>query len=541
VSYKLDSRSGNEQEFVDMVAKCDRAGVAVMVDLVMNHMASPYVQSPLAEQGKQCGKNETTQKDSTLPCQGWAGTSYGNRAVDHYEPEDFHHYRENMLSNCAFPPYVNNQHICDLQALPDLDTESRKVQGRLQDFIRHLFEIGVRMLRVDAGAHMYPDSMAQILLPFPMEYITFELYPQMLGGNVKEQVGAMGTITNFEYGKTVAERLFDTWDGLNSSQPAGFYKLVDLQPPIPEYRCDHPPPCDNPYSLYDESLSIIFLDNHDQQRMLWKGVPRDTKVSPVCKYDGTDIKNCWPMYKHGLDYHLGMLFMLVWPYGDAVRLMSSYAFESSDQGPPGVRQDSRHDPVAPVRCRGTPDTSPVTKQYDSDQDKAWVCEHRWMGVAAMVRVRQLLAREPGEIIDITVYADHHHPGRLAFEIPCRENCELMDNASKQEVFVAMQKGHNWVTRHGGNKSWELTGRTTGMPQATYCNLAVQPGPLPEPQKWTGSCGGPEGNLITVRRNLSSGLVTFVNGSVPAGGAVVLHVAYSYNRSGSLARLDIRTG
>ncbi|VDK83896.1 unnamed protein product [Cylicostephanus goldi] len=38
VSYKLISRSGNEEEFKDMVDRCNKVGVRIIVDAVINHM-----------------------------------------------------------------------------------------------------------------------------------------------------------------------------------------------------------------------------------------------------------------------------------------------------------------------------------------------------------------------------------------------------------------------------------------------------------------------------------------------------------------------
>ena len=40
VSYKLISRSGNEQQFRDMVNRCNAVGVRIYVDAVINHMAA---------------------------------------------------------------------------------------------------------------------------------------------------------------------------------------------------------------------------------------------------------------------------------------------------------------------------------------------------------------------------------------------------------------------------------------------------------------------------------------------------------------------
>ncbi|CAJ0596070.1 unnamed protein product [Cylicocyclus nassatus] len=39
ISYKLISRSGNEEEFKDMVERCNKVGVRIVVDAVINHMS----------------------------------------------------------------------------------------------------------------------------------------------------------------------------------------------------------------------------------------------------------------------------------------------------------------------------------------------------------------------------------------------------------------------------------------------------------------------------------------------------------------------
>jgi len=40
VSYKLVSRSGNEQQFRDMVSRCNAVGVRIYVDAIINHMSA---------------------------------------------------------------------------------------------------------------------------------------------------------------------------------------------------------------------------------------------------------------------------------------------------------------------------------------------------------------------------------------------------------------------------------------------------------------------------------------------------------------------
>ena len=38
VSYKLESRSGNRDQFINMVQRCRNAGLMVVADMVINHM-----------------------------------------------------------------------------------------------------------------------------------------------------------------------------------------------------------------------------------------------------------------------------------------------------------------------------------------------------------------------------------------------------------------------------------------------------------------------------------------------------------------------
>ncbi|CAK0867768.1 unnamed protein product [Prorocentrum cordatum] len=179
VSYKLDSRSGTETEFIDMVRTCRNAGVSIMVDTVINHMASKVLVWPESDNiDKPFECDETAGPASNLKCEGWSGTRYGDRHFwegnASYLPEEFHHYSGTVRSNCALPPWTNNRHLCDLQGLPDLDTEQKRVVEKLTKMLARLYEIGVTMLRVDAAMLIYPVSTAQILQTLPWDYVVQE-------------------------------------------------------------------------------------------------------------------------------------------------------------------------------------------------------------------------------------------------------------------------------------------------------------------------------------------------------------------------------
>jgi alpha-amylase len=86
VTYNLISRSGNESEFIDMINRCKKSGVAIIVDAVINHMA--------AGSGVAIG-----------------GSSYGGRSYPSYSPQDFHHNDGNTGANCQVNNYYDKYNV----------------------------------------------------------------------------------------------------------------------------------------------------------------------------------------------------------------------------------------------------------------------------------------------------------------------------------------------------------------------------------------------------------------------------------------------
>lgn len=86
VTYNFISRSGNETQFIDMISRCKAAGVGIIVDAVINHMA--------AGSGVGIG-----------------GSSYGSRQYPYYGPQDFHHYDGNSQANCQVNNYNDKYNV----------------------------------------------------------------------------------------------------------------------------------------------------------------------------------------------------------------------------------------------------------------------------------------------------------------------------------------------------------------------------------------------------------------------------------------------
>jgi alpha-amylase len=141
VSYALTSRSGDREAFVDMVERCQAAGVGILVDAVINHMA---------------GIGEGV---------GIAGTRYTPfRYGDLYTRDaDFNHcgrHEDDHIRDYQDRYEVQN---CHLLSLADLATGSDSVRERIADYLQGLLDLGVTGFRIDAAKHMPAEDIGAIL------------------------------------------------------------------------------------------------------------------------------------------------------------------------------------------------------------------------------------------------------------------------------------------------------------------------------------------------------------------------------------------
>jgi len=110
-----------------------------------------------------------------------------------------------------------------------------------------------------------------------------------------------------------------------------------------------------PWGFIKDSNTLIFVDNHDNQRGHGAGLP---------------VLN----YKESRLYKLATAFTLAWPYG-VTRVMSSYQFEADWTGPPSD---------------GNFNTLPVPVNPDLTCGGGWICEHRWQQIYQMVGFRNVV-------------------------------------------------------------------------------------------------------------------------------------------------------
>lgn len=221
VSYNLISRSGNETQFKDMVSRCNKVGVGIIVDAVINHMAA--------------GSGTGT-----------GGTTYGNRAYSGtYSQNDFHHTSNNANSNCQVTNYNDKYNVqyCDLVGLPDLLTSSSYVQSTIAGYINKMAGYGITGIRIDAAKHQDAAEMSGYISKFvPGLYINQEVIGSSGEAVQPYMYYSLGHVTEFAYATQLDPNL------LNENKMTYLDTFGEA------------------WGLMPSSSACAFLDNHDTQR-----------------------------------------------------------------------------------------------------------------------------------------------------------------------------------------------------------------------------------------------------------------------------------
>ncbi|WP_025618448.1 carbohydrate-binding module family 20 domain-containing protein [Salinispora cortesiana] len=275
VSYQLESRFGNREQFASMVTTCHDAGVRVYVDAVVNHMAG------------------TNNPPGT---RGYAGTEfsgYDYPAVP-YGGGDFHRPGDNCPTDGSINDWDNEAQVtsCELLSLADLYTEKEYVRDKIAGYLNDLIGLGVDGFRVDAVKHIRKDDFAAILNRLDdtvaegrRPYVAQEIFDG--ANNPALQARAFignGDVLDFAYAK-----------GIRSA----FQGSISALQNIPNWNLDAPSA--NVFSM---------VTNHDLER------------------DGVVLS-----YKDGTDYVLANYFALAYPHGKP-SVFDSFTWSDRNQSPP---------------------------------------------------------------------------------------------------------------------------------------------------------------------------------------------------------------
>jgi alpha-amylase len=221
VSYKIFSRSGDEEAFRRMVETCHGAGVKIYADAVINHTADQ-------ERGPGVGGTPYRRKDHpTIP----------------YHAEHYH-------ADCKIEPddYNNNAdkvRNCQLSNLPDLNTGLPHVQDKLAGYLRHLGDdLRVDGIRIDGAKHMAPGELQVILEKAGRPWAFLEVIGARGEVVQPSQYTYLAHVTDFKYGTDIAQKFRGDFNG-NLSQLRTLGETWDLVP---------------------SDKAVVFIDNHDRER-----------------------------------------------------------------------------------------------------------------------------------------------------------------------------------------------------------------------------------------------------------------------------------
>lgn len=134
VSYRIAGRLGDRAAFANMVNACHAAGVKVVVDTVINHMAA----------GSGTGTG------------GSSYTKYGYPGL--YSSWDMDDCTAQITN---YQDRVNVQY-CELVGLADLDTGEEYVRTKIAGYMNDLLSLGVDGFRIDAAKHIPAADLAAI-------------------------------------------------------------------------------------------------------------------------------------------------------------------------------------------------------------------------------------------------------------------------------------------------------------------------------------------------------------------------------------------
>ncbi|WP_330330101.1 alpha-amylase family glycosyl hydrolase [Streptomyces sp. NBC_00536] len=215
VSYKIAGRLGDRAGFKAMVDTCHTAGVKVVADSVINHMAA---------------------SDGT----GTGGSSYTKYNYPGlYSGADMDDCRA-TISNYQDRANIQN---CELVQLADLDTGEEYVRGRIAGYLNDLLSLGVDGFRIDAAKHMPAADLANIKsrLTKPDAYWKQEaIYGAGEAVSPSEYLGN-GDVQEFRYARDL-KRIFQN-ENLASLKNFG-----------------------EAWGYMPSGQAAVFVDNHDTER-----------------------------------------------------------------------------------------------------------------------------------------------------------------------------------------------------------------------------------------------------------------------------------
>uniref|UniRef100_A0A3Q4H3T5 Alpha-amylase n=1 Tax=Neolamprologus brichardi TaxID=32507 RepID=A0A3Q4H3T5_NEOBR len=263
VSYNLCSRSGSEAELKDMITRCNKVGVNIYVDAVINHM---------------CGSGGGTGTHSS--CGSWFDASNEDFPSVPYSHLDFNDYKcktgSGEIENYGDIYQVRD---CRLVGLLDLALEKDYVRGKVAEYMNKLINMGVAGFRVDGCKHMWPGDLS--IVYGRLNNLNTQWFPSGSRPFIYQEVSFSGQTVSRAAIRQDGITAYTNQTILNWGEGWGFMA---------------------------NGNAVVFTDNHDNQRGSGAG--------------GASILTFWDPRL----YKMAVGFMLAHPYG-VTRVMSSYRWD----------------------------------------------------------------------------------------------------------------------------------------------------------------------------------------------------------------------
>ncbi|MER0445256.1 carbohydrate-binding module family 20 domain-containing protein [Streptomyces sp. Edi4] len=288
VSYKIAGRLGDRASFQHMVDTCHAAGVKVVADAVINHMAAG------------------------------SGTGTGGSTYTKYNYPGI--YQSADMDDCTSPVtnYADRWNVqhCELVGLADLDTGEPYVRTRIAQYLNDLLSLGVDGLRIDAAKHIAAEDIGAIKsqLSNPNVYLKQEvIYGAGEAVQPSEYLGN-GDVQEFRYGRDL-KRVFtgeklaelknfgEAWGYVPSTQAGVFVDNWDTErngstlsyKDGADYTLAQVFTLAWPYGSPDVHSGYEFTDND-------AGPPNGGTVK-ACHADGWKCQHRWPQIQSMVGFH----------------------------------------------------------------------------------------------------------------------------------------------------------------------------------------------------------------------------------------------
>lgn len=303
----------------------------------------------------------------------------------------------NFHPTCALVDFNDAYQVrnCELVGLHDLNQTKEDTRNKIVNFLNHLIDLGVAGFRVDAAKHQWPNDL-KIMYNRLKRLNTSFGFEENSDPFIYQEVVDSGheAISKYEY-------IFASVDEFKyASELSRAFKGNNDLKWLKSFG--------ESWGLLPSTFALVFIDNHDTQR---------------------DSGNGDLSFKNGKNYIMAQAFSLAHPYG-IKRIMSSFAFERFDKGPPS---DSNENILSPT--------------FDSNDQctNGWVCEHRWKQISSMVGFMNAVEDEN----DVTSW---------------------WDNGRNQIAFSRGSKG--FVAFNLDKDSMENVSIETSMKPGVYCDIAT---------------------------------------------------------------------